>query len=87
LGRLLFDAWRDREGRLVSRYRVDPVPVLAEYRLSEDERRYLLNGDVRAIYETGVPPLLVRMGVSALLGGMDTPTYKRAISGAVQARD
>jgi hypothetical protein len=61
--------------------------VLDQYELTEAERRYLLDGDVRAIYEAGVPPLLVRMGVNALMGPMDTATYRQAIAGAVQTRD
>jgi hypothetical protein len=73
--------------RLASRFRGDPESVLEEYRLSDVERQYLLNADIRAIYEIGVPPLLVRMGVNALMGGIDTPTYKQAIAGAVQAQD
>ena len=87
LGRLIYDACRDREMTLASRFREDPVSVLDEYGLSDAERRFLLDGDVRAIYEAGVPPLLVRMGVNTLLGGMDTPTYKRVIAGAVSVRD
>jgi len=87
LGRLFFDAGRDRQMKLVSQYREDPDSVLAGYELNDAERDYLRNKDVRAIYEAGVPPLLVRMGVMYLMGGMDTPSYKNAISGAVQARD
>lgn len=87
VGRLLFDACRDRTMRLSSRFREDPESVLDDYRLSDAERQYLLNRDIRAIYELGVPPLLVRMGVNSLMGGIDTPTYKRVIAGAVQAQD
>jgi hypothetical protein len=87
LGRLFFDACRDRDMVLVSKYREDPESVLDGYRLSEAERRSVLNGDIRAIYEAGVPPLLVRMGAMAIVGRTDTPTYRRAIAGAVQAQD
>jgi hypothetical protein len=72
---------------LARRYREDPGSVLDEYRLTDTERQYLLDSDVRSIYEVGVPPLLVRMGVQYLLGGMDTPTYKELLAGAVQAQD
>jgi hypothetical protein len=87
LGRLFFDAGRDREMKLVSRYHDDPASVLSEYDLTEAERLTVLNKDVRAIYEAGVPPLLVRMGVMYLMGGMDTPTYKKVLAGAVQRED
>lgn len=71
LGRLFFDACRDREMKLAARYRKDPQPVLDEYRLSDAERQYLLDADIRAIYESGVPPLLVRMGINTLVGGIE----------------
>jgi DNA polymerase II large subunit len=87
LGRLFFDACRDRDTKLVMRYREDPESVLAEYQLSDGERGYVRDADIRAIYEAGVPPLLVRMGVNAFLPGIDTPTYKQMIDGAVQTQD
>lgn len=87
LGRLFFDVGRDREMRLVARYQQDPHSVLDEYDLTDAERAFVLNKDVRAIYEAGVPPLMVRMGVMYLMGGMDTPSYRALLDGAVQARD
>ncbi len=87
LGRLLFDACRDREAKLASKYREDPESVLEGYRLTEAERKAVVDVDIRAIYEASPHPLLVRMGLQALMGGVDTPTYKRAIDGAVQATD
>jgi len=87
LGRLLFHVCRDRDRSLVTRYREDPESVLQGYDLSEAERRYLRDGDIRAIYEAGVPPLLVRMGLNGLLGPVDAATYRGAIAGAVHAQD
>lgn len=87
VGRLFWDASRDRSMTLARRYREDPGSVLEEYRLTDTERQYLLDSDVRSIYEVGVPPLLVRMGVQYLMGGMETSTYKELLAGAVQAQD
>jgi hypothetical protein len=87
LGRLFWDATRDRDMKLVRQYQEDPESVLDQYDLTEAERQYVRDEDFRAIYEAGVPPLLVRMGVNAFMRGIDTPTYKKMIAGAVQARD
>lgn len=85
LGRLFFDANRDRTMALVQRFQADPDGVLAEYDLTEAEREAVLAGDVRAVYEAGVEPLLVRMGAMILFGMRSTADYKAAIVGATQA--
>jgi hypothetical protein len=87
VGRLFFDACRDRDMKLVLAYSEDPEAVLAHYDLTEAERRQVLSKDIRAIYESGVPPLLVRMGVNAFMPGTSTPAYKDMIAGAVQVQD
>jgi hypothetical protein len=87
LGRLFFGVTSDREMKVVQRFAQDPEALLDEYDLTEEERRAVLEKDVRFIYEAGVPPLLVRMGANGFMRGLDTPTYKQLIAGAVQARD
>jgi hypothetical protein len=87
LGRMFFDGNRDRERKLAKRFQEDPTAVFDEYNIPEVQREYVLNGDIRSIYETGVHPLLVRMGVMTFIGPIDTPSYRAAIAGAVQARD
>jgi hypothetical protein len=87
LGRLFFDANRDRDLVLVKRYQEDPESVLAEYDLTEAEREAVRNRDIRTIYEEGLHPLLVRIGGLALLGVRDIDEYRAAIAGATQKND
>jgi hypothetical protein len=87
LGRLLFDACRDRNLEVVTRYREDPESVLGEYELTDVEKQYIRQRDVRSIYEAGVHPLLVRLGSLSLLGVSRAADYKDAIAGAIQRED
>lgn len=87
LGKLFFDANRDRSFALVKRFQADPEGVLAEYDLTDTERRAVMARDIRTVYEAGVHPLLVRMGGLALLGLRDVNEYKTALEGAVQQDD
>lgn len=83
VGKLLFEANSDVTGRLVEAFRDDPDAVIARYPMSEGAARAVRDRDLRAIYELGVHPLLVRMGSHALYGPMSTPDYRDAIAGAV----
>jgi hypothetical protein len=87
LGKLFFDVNRDRTFALAQRFQADPEGVLAEYDLSEAERAAVRSGDVRAVYEAGVSPLLVRMGARALFGPMSSEDYRAALAGASQVED
>lgn len=86
LGRLLFDASNDAAS-VADEYRADAEAVMARYRLSDDERRMLRDRDIRAIYECGVPPLLVRTGGIRLLGVRSLAAYRAALAGAVAVDD
>lgn len=86
LGRLLFDVSRD-DNPLAAEYLASPDAVLARYALTDDERRMLRERDIRAIYEAGVPPLLVRTGGIRLLGVRSLAAYREALAGAVQRDD
>ena len=84
LGKLFFEANRDPEHALVKEFGADPEAVIARYPLSERAAQALRDRDLRAIYECGVHPLLVRMGSNVLFGPVSTPEYRDALSGAVQ---
>ena len=83
LGKLLFDANRDREQVLANEFRADPEAVIARYALPPRAAEAVRNGDLRAMYELGVHPLLVRMGYMSLFGRISTPDYRAALDGAV----
>ena len=85
VGKLLFDANRDPEQALVEEFNASPEAVIARYPLSPRAAQALRDRDLRAIYELGVHPLLVRMGSMALFGRIGTPEYRDALEGAVQA--
>jgi len=85
LGKLLFDANSDREQKLSKAFRADPDAVLARYPLSPRAAAAVREGNLRAIFEFGVHPLLVRMGYLSLFGPISTPDYRKALAGAVQA--
>jgi len=87
LGKLFFDANSDRQMRLVQRFHADPEAVMEEYGLSEREKQAMRDKDIRAVYEAGVHPVLVRMGGLALLGLRDVNLYREALLGAVQVDD
>lgn len=84
IGKLFFAATSGDDGRLVAAFREDPAAVVAEFGLSDAASRAVLDHDLRTIYESGVHPLLVRMGANALYGPMPTPDYRAALTGAVQ---
>ena len=84
LGKLLFDANRDREKKLAGEFKANPDAVIGRYGLSPRAAQAVRSGDLRAMFEYGVHPLLVRMGYMSLFGPISTPDYRKALSGAVQ---
>lgn len=84
IGKLFFAACSDPTRRVVNAFKEDPAAVVAEYGISGDSAQAVLDHDLRAVYESGVHPLLVRMGANALYGPMPTSDYRDALEGAVQ---
>jgi aromatic-ring opening dioxygenase LigAB LigA subunit len=77
LQKLIYDVNRDPAGR--ERYRRDPAAFIAEYDLTEQERHAATNVDVRALYQLGVHPLLLRP--FTLLHKVSHQTYAEALAG------
>jgi hypothetical protein len=75
--KVLFAVNRDRQAR--SRFLDDRARLLADYELTGDERRALLEPDFHALYRMGVHSLL--LGPLAATLGVSFPDYLAAIRG------
>jgi hypothetical protein len=77
LQKLIYHINRDPVGR--QRYRQDPAAFIAEYDLTGQERNAAINVDVRALYQLGVHPLLLRP--FTLLHKVSNEAYALALAG------
>ena len=57
----------------------DPAAATANVGLSEQERRLLLEGDVKGLYELGVSGFLMEHLANKRAFGLDWPTYSQRI--------
>jgi hypothetical protein len=64
-GKLFFDM--NRNPQLHARYQADREAVMAEYRLPEDEKQAIRDGNTIALYEMGINPYLM-VGSARFLG-------------------
>jgi len=65
---------------LRERLRVDPAAVVADFDLSEDERRALLAGDVATLARAGVHTFLLSRIPRFGLLGLDRDEYNRRMA-------
>jgi Aromatic-ring-opening dioxygenase LigAB, LigA subunit len=77
LQKLIYQVNRDPVGR--QRYRQDAAAFVADYDLTEQERNAAINVDVRALYQLGVHPLLLRP--FTLLHKVSNEAYAQALAG------
>jgi len=56
-GKLFFDM--NRNPQLFARYQADREAVMGEYRLPEDEKQAIRDGNTIALYEMGINPYLM----------------------------
>jgi hypothetical protein len=75
--KLMFHTRSDSERR--RRYLDDPAAFVRRYDLTEAEVRAVLNVDIRALYEMGVNPLLLRPFTE--LNGIVAKEHYQAIAG------
>ena len=75
--KVLFAVNRDRQARV--RFLDDRERLLADYELTADERRAILDTDFHALYQMGVHSLL--LGPLAATLGVSFPDYLAAIRG------
>ena len=64
--------------------KADPAKAIAEWPLSDTERKALLEGDIKKIYEWGVHPFLLAHFTRWNLFGVTAPVYAERIR---QAKD
>ncbi|HWO42489.1 MAG TPA: aromatic ring-opening dioxygenase subunit LigA [Candidatus Eisenbacteria bacterium] len=77
LQKLIYQVNRDRAAR--ERYREDPAAFARDYELTDEERRAVLDLDIRALYTLGVHPLLLRP--FTLLHRVSNDDYAKALAG------
>lgn len=58
----------------------DPGLYLTRYRLNDEERRMLIQMDVRALAEDNVNPLLIMMAYQQIKGPQAMPEYLAAMN-------
>jgi hypothetical protein len=75
--KLLFHVNRDRQDR--ARFLGERERLVAEYDLTEDERRAVLEADFHALYQMGVHSLL--LGPLAATLGLSFPEYLAILRG------
>jgi hypothetical protein len=75
--KLLFDVNRDRQVR--TRFLEERAALVAEYGLTEDERRAVLQPDFHALYGMGVHSLLLAPLAATL--GVSFPDYLATLRG------
>jgi hypothetical protein len=75
--KLLFHV--NREPKMFDRFLSEREKLIAEYRLTEKERRALLQTDFRCLYEMGVHSLL--LGPVAATLGVSFPDYLTILRG------
>jgi hypothetical protein len=76
--KLLFHV--NREPKIFDRFLGDREKLIAEYRLTEEERRALLDTDFRSLYQMGVHSLL--LGPLAATLGVSFPDYLAILRGS-----
>ena len=64
---------------LRAQFNAAPAPVMADYKLSEEEKRALLDKDMGVLFRMGVNPWLLLQ--YANITGVNTPDYLRQIRG------
>jgi len=69
----------NRDPELRARYQADAAKFVENYELSEEERRAVLDLDIRKLYTCGVHPLLLRP--FTLLRGISPKDYSEALAG------
>jgi hypothetical protein len=75
--KLLFHV--NREPKVLNRFLGERKTLIAEYRLTEEEQRALLETDFRSLYEMGVHSLL--LGPLAATLGVSFPDYLAILRG------
>lgn len=75
--KLLFHV--NRDPKIFDRFLHEREAVIAEYRLTEEEQRALLQTDFRCLYEMGVHSLL--LGPLAATLGLSFPDYLSILRG------
>ena len=75
--KLLFHV--NREPKMLDRFLDDREKLIAEYRLTEEERRVLMKTDFRGLYAMGVHSLL--LGPLAATLGVSFPEYLAILRG------
>lgn len=75
--KLLFHV--NREPKVLNRFLGERKTLIAEYRLTEEEQRALLETDFRSLYEMGVHSLL--LGPLAATLGVSFPDYLAMLRG------
>ena len=75
--KLLFHV--NREPKVLNRFLGERKTLIAEYRLTEEEQRALLETDYRSLYEMGVHSLL--LGPLAATLGVSFPDYLAMLRG------
>ena len=75
--KLLFHV--NREPKVLNRFIGERKTLIAEYRLTEEEQRALLETDFRSLYEMGVHSLLLGPLAAAL--GVSFPDYLAMLKG------
>jgi hypothetical protein len=75
--KLLFHV--NREPKMFDRFQCDRETLIAEYHLTNDEQRALLETDFRSLYEMGVHSLL--LGPLAATLGLSFPDYLAILRG------
>jgi hypothetical protein len=76
--KLLFHV--NREPKILDRFQHERETLIAEYRLTKEERRALLDVDFRSLYEMGVHSLL--LGPLAATLGVSFPDYLAILRGS-----
>jgi len=62
--------------------KADPAKAIADWPLTDDERRALLGGDVKRLYEAGAHPFLLGHTSRWGLFGLTPEVYAERIKGA-----
>lgn len=64
----------------LARFKADPIAVLSEYPLSEEERQNILNWNVRALSDSGVSDMLLMVAFIEINGPQGMPDYMRQLN-------
>lgn len=69
----------ERDAALRERLRADPDGTTRDFKLTDEERRALLAGDVAALFRLGAHPFLMQHLARHRLFGLDRDLYRERI--------